>query len=111
MQSVVCADGTEAPGEPSLTRGRAALGRPYGAAGRPDICGELSLQGRGGTLSLAPLVGLLPVVVAMILGAVSAAAHVGTVLVHRVSERLLERFILVFLVVIDSALIVEAHLP
>jgi uncharacterized protein len=65
---------------------------------------------RGGTLSFAPLLGLLPVVVAMIAGAVSAA-YVGTALVHRVSERLLERVILVFLVVIGTALIVEAFLP
>src|SRR5215218_4682540 len=65
---------------------------------------------RGGTLSLAPLLGLLPVVLAMITGAVSAA-YVGTALVHRVSERLLERVILVFLVVIGSALIAEAFLP
>ena len=65
---------------------------------------------RGGTLSLAPLLGLLPVVLAMITGAVSAA-YVGTALVHRVSERLLERVILVFLVAIGSALIVEAFLP
>src|SRR5215210_4195254 len=54
---------------------------------------------RGGTLSLAPLVSLLPVAAAMIAGAVSAA-YLGTALVHRVSERLLERVILVFLVVI-----------
>jgi uncharacterized membrane protein YfcA len=65
---------------------------------------------RGGTLSFAPLLGLLPVVVAMIAGAVSAACF-GTALVHRISERLLERVILVFLVVIGSALIVEALLP
>jgi uncharacterized membrane protein YfcA len=65
---------------------------------------------RGGTLSLAPLLGLLPIVLAMITGAVSAA-YVGTALVHRVSERLLERVILVFLVVVGSALIVEAFLP
>ena len=65
---------------------------------------------RGGTLSLAPLLGLLPVVVAMIVGAVSAA-YVGTALVHRISEHLLERVILVFLVVIGTALIVEAFLP
>jgi uncharacterized membrane protein YfcA len=58
---------------------------------------------RGGTLSFAPLLGLLPVVVAMIAGAVSAA-YVGAALVHRVSERLLERVILVFLVVIGAAL-------
>jgi uncharacterized protein len=65
---------------------------------------------RGGTLSLAPLVALLPVAGAMVVGAVSSA-YVGTALVHRVSERLLERFILVFLVVIGSALVVEAFLP
>src|SRR5919107_4823203 len=65
---------------------------------------------RGGTLSFAPLLGLLPVVVGMIAGAVSAA-YFGTALVHRVSERLLERVILVFLVVIGAALIVEAFLP
>jgi uncharacterized protein len=65
---------------------------------------------RGGTLSFTPLLGLLPVVVAMIVGAVSAA-YVGTALVHRVSERLLERVILVFLVVIGTALIVESFLP
>ena len=45
----------------------------------------------------------------MIVGAVSAA-YVGTALVHRVSEHLLERIILVFLVVIGTALIVEAFL-
>jgi uncharacterized membrane protein YfcA len=65
---------------------------------------------RGGTLLFAPLVGLLPVVVAIILGVVSAA-YVGTALVHRLSERLLERVILVFLVVIGTALVVEAFLP
>jgi uncharacterized membrane protein YfcA len=65
---------------------------------------------RGGTLSFTPLLGLLPVVAAMIAGAVSAT-YVGTALVHRVSERLLERVILVFLVVIGAALIVEAFLP
>jgi uncharacterized membrane protein YfcA len=65
---------------------------------------------RSGTLSLAPLPALLPVILAMIVGSVSAA-YVGTSLVHRVSEHLLERFILVFLVVIGTALIVEAFLP
>ena len=65
---------------------------------------------RGRTLSLAPLVALLPVVAAMIAGAVSAA-YLGTALVHRVPEHLLERVILVFLVVIGTALIVEAFLP
>jgi uncharacterized membrane protein YfcA len=65
---------------------------------------------RSGTLSLAPLPALLPVILAMIVGSVSAA-YVGTSLVHRVSEPLLERFILGFLVVIGTALIVEAFLP
>ena len=46
----------------------------------------------------------------MIVGAVFAA-YVGTALVHRVSEHLLECVILVFLVVIGTALIVEAFLP
>src|SRR5215210_8040436 len=65
---------------------------------------------RGETLSLTPLLGLLPIAVAMIVGAVSAA-YVGTALVHRVSEHFLERIILVLLVVIGTALIVEAFLP
>lgn len=65
---------------------------------------------RTGTLSLAPLLALLPLILAMIVGSVSAA-YVGTALVHQVSEALLERFILVFLVVIGLALIVEAFLP
>ena len=46
----------------------------------------------------------------MIVGAV-VAAYAGTAFVHRVSEHLLERIILVFLVVIGTALIVEAFLP
>src|SRR5215216_3254258 len=65
---------------------------------------------RSGTLSLAPLLALLAVMVSMIVGWVSAA-YVGTALVHWVSEHLLERVILVFLVVIGTALIVEAFLP
>src|SRR5918993_3616963 len=65
---------------------------------------------RGGTLDLAPLIALLPVVVAMISGAVSAA-FVGVALVHRISDRRLERFILVLLVVVGTALIIEAFLP
>jgi uncharacterized protein len=65
---------------------------------------------RGGTLSLDPLVALLPVALAMIAGAVSAA-FVGVALVHRISEVLLERFILVLLVGIGTALVVEAFLP
>ncbi len=69
-----------------------------------------SLLIRSGTLSLAPLLALLPTILAMIVGAVSAA-YVGTALVHRVSEHLLERVILVFLVVIGTTLIAEAFLP
>src|SRR5215208_5248777 len=49
---------------------------------------------RGGTLSLVPLLSLAPVIVAMIAGAVSAS-YLGTALVHRVSEHLLERVILI----------------
>src|SRR5215208_7801108 len=62
---------------------------------------------RGGTLSLAPVLGLLPVVLAMMAGAVSAA-FAGVALVHHISEHVLERIILVFLVVIGTALVVEA---
>jgi uncharacterized protein len=65
---------------------------------------------RSSTLSLAPLLALLPLVLAMVAGSVSAA-YIGTALVHRVSEHLLERVILVFLVIIGTALIVEAFLP
>src|SRR5215204_4024709 len=65
---------------------------------------------RVGTLSVAPVVALLPVILAMIAGSVSAA-YLGTAFVHRISEHLLERIILVFLVVIGLALIVEAFLP
>jgi uncharacterized membrane protein YfcA len=65
---------------------------------------------RSGTLDLAPLVALLPMVVAMIVGAVFAA-YAGTTFVHRISELLLERIILVFLLGIGAALIVEAFLP
>src|SRR5919107_3137732 len=46
----------------------------------------------GGILSLAPVLDLLPVALAMIVGSVSAA-FVGVALVHRISERLLERCI------------------
>jgi uncharacterized protein len=65
---------------------------------------------RGGTLSLEPLIALLPVALAMIVGAVSAAFF-GVALVHRISEVLLERLILVLLVGIGTALVVEAFLP
>lgn len=65
---------------------------------------------RASTLSLTPVLGLLPVALAMMAGAVSAA-FVGAALVHRISERLLERFILVLLVGIGVALVGEAFLP
>jgi len=65
---------------------------------------------RAGTLSVAPVVVLLPVVLAMIAGAV-CAAYLGTAFVHRISEHLLERIILVLLVVVGTGLIVEAFLP
>jgi hypothetical protein len=65
---------------------------------------------RGGTLSLEPLIALLPVVLARIVGAVSAAFF-GVAFVHRISEVLLERLILVLLVGIGTALVVEAFLP
>jgi uncharacterized protein len=60
---------------------------------------------RGGTLSVTPVVALLPVVLAMVAGAVFAA-YLGTALVHRVSERLLERIIFVLLASIGTALMV-----
>src|ERR687893_3026161 len=95
------------------------LARVFGYAARRAVALNLAISLvtvvsalliRGATLSFTPLLGLLPFVVAMIAGAVSAA-YVGTGLVHRVSERLLERVILVFLVVIGTALIGEAFLP
>jgi len=64
---------------------------------------------RGGTLSVTPVVALLPVVLAMVAGAV-IAAYLGTALVHRVSERHLERIIFVLLAGIGAALMVEAFL-
>lgn len=65
---------------------------------------------RGGTLSLAPLISLLPVACAMIAGAVSAA-YLGAALVHRIPEALLERVIFVLLAGIGIALVVESFLP
>src|SRR5919112_1018780 len=65
---------------------------------------------RAGTLSVAPVVALLPVMIAMIAEAVSAT-YLGTAFVHRISEELLKRIILVLLVVAGTGLIVEAFLP
>jgi uncharacterized protein len=64
---------------------------------------------RAGTLSLRPVIDLLPVAVAMTVGAV-VAAHVGIAVVHRVSEDLLRQVILVLLVAIGLLLITEAFL-
>jgi uncharacterized membrane protein YfcA len=95
------------------------LGGVFGYAARSAVALNLAISLvtvvsaliiRGGKLSLAPLLRLLPVVVAMIFGAVSSS-YLGTALVHCVSEHLLERVILVFLVVIGSALIVEPSCP
>lgn len=65
---------------------------------------------RGGTLSPAPVISLLPVACAMIAGAVSAA-YLGATLVHRISEALLERVVFVLLTGIGTALVIESFLP
>lgn len=69
-----------------------------------------SLGIRSRSLSLGTLDPFVPVVLALIGGAV-VAAFVGTALLHRISEARLERTILVLLVVIGLALIVEGFLP
>jgi uncharacterized membrane protein YfcA len=70
----------------------------------------VSLLIRIGTLPLAPLVELSPVVISLAVGAMFAAFF-GTRLVKGLSERRLERMILVLLVAIGGALIVESLLP
>jgi uncharacterized protein len=65
---------------------------------------------RVGTLAWEAVVDLLPVAAAMTMGAV-VAAYAGIGVVHRVSEVLLRRLILVLLLAIGMALIVEAFLP
>ncbi|WP_119065653.1 sulfite exporter TauE/SafE family protein [Rubrobacter indicoceani] len=65
---------------------------------------------RSGTLSLEPVFSLTPVILAMIAGAVTSA-YVGVSLVHRISERLLERFIFVLLIVLGTGLVIESFLP
>lgn len=69
-----------------------------------------SLAIRGSTLSLTPIIVLLPPMLAMIAGAL-ITAFVGTGLVGRLSNERLERVILVFLVVIGGMLIIEGFLP
>jgi uncharacterized protein len=68
-----------------------------------------ALAVRSGTLALSPLGDLAPVMAA-IAGGAMVAAWVGVGFVHRVSERTLERVIVVLLVAIGCALIVEAFL-
>ena len=65
---------------------------------------------RGGTLAWEPVAGLVPVAVAMTLGAV-IAAYAGIGAVHRIPESALRRVILILLVAIGLLLIVEAFLP
>jgi len=70
----------------------------------------VSLLARGRMLSLTSVSQLLPPMIAMMLGGVTAA-FAGTTLLRRLSARQLERLILVLLVTIGCALIVEAFLP
>jgi uncharacterized membrane protein YfcA len=70
----------------------------------------VSLLTRAGTLPLAPLAELAPIVISLAVGAV-AAAFFGTAFVRRLTERRLEMMILVLLVGIGAALIVESFLP
>lgn len=70
----------------------------------------VSLFTRAGTLPLAPLAELSPIIVSLVVGAM-VAAFFGTRLVKSLSERRLEAMILVLLVVIGAALIVESFIP
>lgn len=65
---------------------------------------------RGRTLSFTALQPLVPTMLAMIGGAV-VTAIVGTSLVKQLSNEQLEQIILVFLVVIGTALVSESFLP
>ena len=62
------------------------------------------------TLDLAPVVALLPVAVAIAIGAV-VAAYIGVGWVHRISDVQLRRTILLLLIAIGVGLIVEAFMP
>lgn len=62
---------------------------------------------RSGTLTLSPLLALLPVMVAMAIGAV-CSAFVGPNLAHKLPEQLLSQVILLVLAGIGIALITEA---
>ena len=69
-----------------------------------------SLAIRSQSLTLAPVAPYAPVLLALIGGAVIAALF-GTFLVHRLSDRAIERLILTLLFVTGCALIVEAFIP
>lgn len=70
----------------------------------------MSLPVRAVALSLTPVLPLLPVILALISGAVITAFY-GATLAKRLSSRQLTQTILVLLVTIGIALIVEAFLP
>jgi uncharacterized membrane protein YfcA len=69
-----------------------------------------SLAIRGRTLYLEAIVPFWPAIAALMAGAV-VAAFLGTALVGRFSDELLERTILMLLVAIGLALIIEGFLP
>jgi uncharacterized membrane protein YfcA len=69
-----------------------------------------ALVTRGRTLSFLPIAPLLPALVSLITGAMTAAFF-GSALAHRLSNERLERTILVLLLCIGTALIVEGYLP
>ena len=67
----------------------------------------VSLLTRAGTLPLAPLAELAPIVISLAVSA-TAAAFFGTAIVRSLTERRLELMILVLLVAVGAALIVES---
>lgn len=69
-----------------------------------------ALVTRASALDLGALTAFAPAIIAMILGA-QVTAFLGPALASRISNAALERVILVLLVVIGTALIVEAFLP
>jgi uncharacterized membrane protein YfcA len=69
-----------------------------------------SLAVRSQSLTFAPVVPYIPVLFALIAGAMLAALF-GTSLFHSLSDRAIERLILALLFVIGCALIVEAFVP
>lgn len=65
---------------------------------------------RGKTLSLNSLIPFQAIIICLIIGAVISAFY-GATWVRRVSNKNLEKIILIFLVIIGSALIIEGFLP